>query len=369
MQRGVNKRWFFACAFLLLVVGVVAYGTSTPSTFGHSAGELEGVCKTDGTGCPAGMGGSGGGTGLNISALYIGPKGCNNIVTNATTCQTLSNFNCGCTGGGCGCQTRFYACDGSMQGGNSASLSCPTIPLSQVVGLVISGGGSGSVAPDYESAWISIPASTTGTLTHSLNTQDFGKFQALFRRPGPTAGTFLYALSEDMIVDSVGFNAGGGSFNYHTSFYASTPTTLAYDVGPHGALYRAFGQYYNDAGVEVKVRLWRQGSSGSTPEPEYVVSCAVGSSGLNFPFCCRMNTLTGVTECKITESLSGGWVGASTPFAPAPSARYSLTCSMGISGLNFPFCCRTNTLTGAVQQCSKSVDTRLTNWQGFPAPF
>ena len=36
----------------LLAVGVYAYGTSAPSTFGHSADELEGVCKTDGTGCP-----------------------------------------------------------------------------------------------------------------------------------------------------------------------------------------------------------------------------------------------------------------------------------------------------------------------------
>ena len=37
---------------ILLGVGVYAYGTSDPSTFGHDAGELEGVCKSDGVGCP-----------------------------------------------------------------------------------------------------------------------------------------------------------------------------------------------------------------------------------------------------------------------------------------------------------------------------
>lgn len=35
----------------LLSVGLYAYGTYAPATFGHSAGEIEGVCKTDGTGC------------------------------------------------------------------------------------------------------------------------------------------------------------------------------------------------------------------------------------------------------------------------------------------------------------------------------
>jgi len=38
---------------LIVSIGIAyAYGTSTPATFGHDAGELTGVCKTDGTGCP-----------------------------------------------------------------------------------------------------------------------------------------------------------------------------------------------------------------------------------------------------------------------------------------------------------------------------
>lgn len=39
----MNKRWFFVCALLLLVVGVVAYGTSSPQVFGHSIDEIEGL--------------------------------------------------------------------------------------------------------------------------------------------------------------------------------------------------------------------------------------------------------------------------------------------------------------------------------------
>ncbi|MBM3230320.1 hypothetical protein FJZ22_01535 [Candidatus Pacearchaeota archaeon] len=45
MQRGVNKRWFFVCALLLLVVGVVAYNSNpaNPAVFGHSIDEIEGL--------------------------------------------------------------------------------------------------------------------------------------------------------------------------------------------------------------------------------------------------------------------------------------------------------------------------------------
>ena len=42
--------------FILIGIGafiVNAYGTSTPVVFGHSAGEIDGVCRTDGTGCPS----------------------------------------------------------------------------------------------------------------------------------------------------------------------------------------------------------------------------------------------------------------------------------------------------------------------------
>ena len=60
----IKKKYAFLIAsaiiVLAIVLGVVAYGTSNPSVFGHSANEIEGVCRSDGTGCPAGIGGGGG---------------------------------------------------------------------------------------------------------------------------------------------------------------------------------------------------------------------------------------------------------------------------------------------------------------------
>ena len=48
--------------FVGLVVGfgglVVGFGGTEPSVMGHSAGELDGVCLSDGTNCPVSMGGS-----------------------------------------------------------------------------------------------------------------------------------------------------------------------------------------------------------------------------------------------------------------------------------------------------------------------
>lgn len=43
------------CVFIIMGVGVFivnAYGGTQPSVMGHSVGEIEGVCRTDGTGCP-----------------------------------------------------------------------------------------------------------------------------------------------------------------------------------------------------------------------------------------------------------------------------------------------------------------------------
>ncbi len=41
MHVEVTKKWYFVIALVLLAVGVVAYGTSAPATFGHSATEVD----------------------------------------------------------------------------------------------------------------------------------------------------------------------------------------------------------------------------------------------------------------------------------------------------------------------------------------
>ena len=53
-----NRAIYTLVAMMLVVLvgaGILvvnAYGGSSPSVVGHSAGELEGVCKSDGSGCP-----------------------------------------------------------------------------------------------------------------------------------------------------------------------------------------------------------------------------------------------------------------------------------------------------------------------------
>ena len=58
-----KKDLWLISAIVVFLVGVgyvVAYHSgASPSVMGHSAEELEGVCKSDGTGCPAGVGSGG----------------------------------------------------------------------------------------------------------------------------------------------------------------------------------------------------------------------------------------------------------------------------------------------------------------------
>ena len=61
LEVNIAKKHFFillgAILFLVIVIGVSAYNSgSTPNVVGHSAEELEGVCKTGGGGCPDGFG-------------------------------------------------------------------------------------------------------------------------------------------------------------------------------------------------------------------------------------------------------------------------------------------------------------------------
>ena len=107
MQRGVNKKWFFACALVLLIVGVVAYGTTSPSTFGHSAGEVN-ITLPDGRSFSLQdavtqglLGGSGGPGGTTLS-LTTGERFLVESVamSRATTCLLLKGGDVACAGYG-----------------------------------------------------------------------------------------------------------------------------------------------------------------------------------------------------------------------------------------------------------------------------
>ena len=51
----VPNKLLYSILAIILVIGisavVYAFNTNDPATFGHSAGELDGVCKSDGSGC------------------------------------------------------------------------------------------------------------------------------------------------------------------------------------------------------------------------------------------------------------------------------------------------------------------------------
>ncbi len=97
MHINIEKRYvMIILGFILVLAGalVYAYGTSSPSTFGHSAGEIEGVCLTNGTGCPAQTHVSGGLYGYCQSVYSYGCSSA--IVKSPATC---SKGVCGCPTG------------------------------------------------------------------------------------------------------------------------------------------------------------------------------------------------------------------------------------------------------------------------------
>ncbi len=63
LEVNVTKKRFFVIlgAFLMLMGLLIVYAYNSnpanPAVFGHSANEIEGVCRSDGTGCPIGAGG------------------------------------------------------------------------------------------------------------------------------------------------------------------------------------------------------------------------------------------------------------------------------------------------------------------------
>jgi hypothetical protein len=91
-------------------------------------------------------------------------------------------------------------------------------------------------------------------------------------------------------------------------------------------------------------------------ETGFVLSCAEASvlNGLQgFPFCCRMNVANGDTTCNLATGSSGAsWAASSVGYpglGATTTGRYSLSCVAGAPGANFPFCCRLNANSGAVQ--------------------
>jgi len=109
---------------LVLGIGVYAYNAAgvggVPATFGHSADELEGVCRTDGTGCPASVG-------VSFSDIdWTGSSGFTDGIDNTGSTVSGGCFmdynppstNCNCWGTGSG--TRIGSGDSGTYCTNAA---------------------------------------------------------------------------------------------------------------------------------------------------------------------------------------------------------------------------------------------------------
>ncbi len=109
---------------------------------------------------------------------------------------------------------------------------------------------------------------------------------------------------------------------------------------------------------------------GSVIQSGYQSSCVHGSAGNSFPACCRINVRNGQTSCRIATSFtSAGWVTTGTvdPFSATTEGTYSLSCFDGVSGENFPTCCRTDS-AGSVS-CRASLNWQLSSWGAVGAAF
>lgn len=101
---------------------------------------------------------------------------------------------------------------------------------------------------------------------------------------------------------------------------------------------------------------------------KYDLSCVSGVSGLNYAFCCKMNVSDGASTCKFATKTVGN--AFSNPIAQFSASFYApsvfkITCAEGSNNFNFPYCCRTNTLTGTTE-CKIYKDAV---WKDVPAPF
>ena len=96
--------------------------------------------------------------------------------------------------------------------------------------------------------------------------------------------------------------------------------------------------------------------------PKYQIECIEGMIGGTFGGCIRMNVQDGSTEAKGTTSWAlGGWSAGGAPFTASTPGYYSLSCTPGVSGGNFPWCCRTDAISGTTE-CKRSNSWGFTTW-------
>lgn len=109
--------------------------------------------------------------------------------------------------------------------------------------------------------------------------------------------------------------------------------------------------------------------AGNFQRGGYVASCSLGVPGRHFSYCCRTDQRNGATQCKLATGWNlSGWGGAINLFAASGNGNYALTCIPGLDNVVFPSCCRTETNSGAVE-CRQFGAWDLSNNTFAGSPF
>ena len=99
---------------------------------------------------------------------------------------------------------------------------------------------------------------------------------------------------------------------------------------------------------------------------------ANGNCPNGMPFCFSpINVRNGQVQCRRASAYnSTAWFasGPTDPFSASTLGAYSLSCFDGVSGENFPTCCRTAAVTGSVT-CRSAQDWALTLWNPVGTAF
>jgi len=271
-------------------------------------------------------GGSGGSGGYSSSIITVTPGTIYNIIVGV--------------GGAAGSVAGCYHCAGAAGGDGSASsfkLGATTLVLANA-----GGGGDGGIVG-----------------------QGPGQFGGLGASVG-TGGTALAGIR--------GYKEGA----YTEAIGAIAPNSEARlsNPGQGGTGGRSNGNTGNTSGGTGRSGAVTITYSGATT---YETSCATGTSGLNYSYCCRIDTSSGRTTCKMSSGSdystfgAGAWQSLGTPFESDPAATnvsnvYSLSCTPGTSGINYPVCIRTNKRTGTTD-CKYSPGTGSLTWTTCTSPF
>lgn len=110
--------------------------------------------------------------------------------------------------------------------------------------------------------------------------------------------------------------------------------------------------------------------AGPIARSGYQVSCAGGAGGFMYPYCCRINVRDGSASCRIATGWGlGGWTSTNVvdPFTATTPGEYSISCYAGVSGNNFPSCCRSSSSGGVTCRVANAWD--LSSWSNGASPF